>query len=64
MVIETVEYRVNWKTFHPGYSFFIPCHQPNKAKKIVRQTTTRLGFKVYTKSVIYEGVRGLRVWRG
>jgi hypothetical protein len=63
MVIETVEYRINWRSFHPGYSFFIPCHQPNKARKIVRETTNRLGFKVDMKVVIHEGVRGLRVWR-
>lgn len=63
MVIETVEYRINWKAFHPGYSFFIPCHQPYEARKIIRRTTNRLGFKIDTKVVICEGVRGLRVWR-
>jgi hypothetical protein len=63
VVIETVEYSVNWKTFHKGCSFFIPCVNPVAALPTIKETIKRLKMEVVTKVVILEGVRGLRVWR-
>lgn len=63
MRIERVSYRVNWRKFRKGYSFFIPCLDPNKAVKEVLRATDRLKYKVITKAVIRDGIRGLQVWR-
>ena len=63
MLIERVTYRVNWRKFRKGYSFFIPCLDPAKAAREVLRTTSRLKYKVITKAVVKEGVRGLHIWR-
>lgn len=63
MQVEKVSYQINWKKFKKGWSFFIPCLDPNNAKKEVTETTNRFRYKVLTKVVIEEGVRGLRIWR-
>lgn len=63
MRVEKVAYEINWKGFKVGYSFFIPCLNPTKARKEILPVVRRLRYKVVTKVVIEEGVRGLRVWR-
>jgi hypothetical protein len=61
--VEKVQYLINWKGFEKGASFFIPCLDPVKSKKvIVRETCTRK-YTVTTKVVIEDDVRGIRVWR-
>jgi hypothetical protein len=63
MQLEKVNYDINWKTFKRGWSFFLPCLDPVRAKRELLCTTNRLRIKVLTKVVIVEGIRGLRVWR-
>ena len=63
MLVEKVSYRVNWKKFKKGCSFFIPCLNPPVAEKEIRRTTQRLRYNILTKVVIEDGIRGLRVWR-
>lgn len=63
MQVETVKYEINWLNFKVGSSFFIPCLNPRKAKKQILGYTRRLRYKVVTKIVIEDGVRGVRVWR-
>lgn len=63
MQVEKVSYQINWKKFKRGYSFFIPCLDPKSARKEIKEVTDRLKYKILTKAVIEEGVRGLRVWR-
>jgi hypothetical protein len=63
MLVEKVSYRVNWKKFKKGYSFFVPCLDPAAAKKEILRTTQRLRYNILTKVVIEEGIRGLRIWR-
>ena len=63
MEVEKVSYRIDWKQFKRGYSFFIPCLNPKQAKREIRRTTNRLKMDVLMKVVIEEGIRGLRVWR-
>jgi len=63
MVVDGVSYNVNWRKFPIGASFFVPCIHAQQAKEDVRKLTRRLGFKVISKVVIEEGIRGLRVWR-
>jgi hypothetical protein len=63
MQVEKVSYQINWKKFRKGWSFFIPCLNPSKAKKEILETTNRFRYKILTKVVIEEGIKGLRVWR-
>ena len=63
MVIETLSYKINWRNFHKGYSFFVPCIDAAEAKEVVLRTTKRLKFDVVMRVEIQEGVKGLRVWR-
>jgi hypothetical protein len=63
MLVEKVSYQINWKKFKRGFSFFIPCLNPIEAKKEILCTTNRLKYKILSKVVIEEGVRGLRIWR-
>jgi hypothetical protein len=63
MEVESVKYEINWLNFKAGSSFFIPCLNARKAKKKIMDDIRRLRYKVVTKIVIEDGVRGVRVWR-
>jgi hypothetical protein len=63
MLVEKISYNVNWKNFKVGYSIFIPCLDPDIAKKDILRVTKRLKIEVLFKVVIEEGVKGLRIWR-
>ena len=63
MVVDGVTYTVNWRKFCINSSFFVPCIHAYQAKEDVKQISRRLGFKVVSKVVIEDGIRGLRVWR-
>ena len=63
MLVEKVNYDINWRNFKRGYSFFIPCLDPAAARREIKVVTDRFKYKILTKVVIEEGVRGLRIWR-
>lgn len=63
MLIEGVEYRLNWAEFTVGSSFFIPCVDAETAEQALRKKMERLGYAVISKIVIEEGIRGVRIWR-
>ena len=63
MVVERVSYEINWKGFRHGYSIFIPCLHPAGARTEILTVTKRLTLDVITKTVIEDGVQGIRVWR-
>lgn len=63
MRVHGISFNINWEKFGVGYSFFIPCLDPEEARKQVKRTAKRLGFTVKTKVTIEENVKGLRVWR-
>lgn len=63
MLIEGVEYRLNWAEFTVGSSFFIPCVNAETAEQALRKKMERLGYEVISKIVIEEGIRGVRIWR-
>lgn len=63
MKIETVTYRIDWKKFRAGYSFFVPCIDHKEARKTLAKITRRLKIHTVTKVTIEEGIKGLRVWR-
>ena len=63
MMIETVPYKINWRNFQKGYSFFVPCIDVAKAREEIARVTKRLRIEIVTKVVVEDGVKGLRVWR-
>jgi hypothetical protein len=63
MLIETLNYKVNWRKFNTGYSFFVPCIDVPAAREEVSRVTKRLKIKVITQVRVEDGVKGLRVWR-
>ena len=63
LTVEKVQYLINWKGCEKGASFFIPCLNPVKSKKIILKETRKRKYTVTTKVVIEDDVRGIRVWR-
>lgn len=63
MVIDGIEYRINWPEFTVGSSFFVPCIHDEEARPRIEAKMRRLGYRVIIKVVIEDGIRGLRVWR-
>jgi hypothetical protein len=63
MRIEGVVYQINWKGFKRGASFFIPCLNPTAAAEEIEFVTDRLQYEIVTRTVIENGVQGVRVWR-
>jgi len=63
MLIETVAYKIEWKKFRKGYSFFVPCIDTAAARAEIGRIMKRLRMEVVTKVVVEDGIKGLRVWR-
>jgi hypothetical protein len=63
MRINDIDYRVAWKRFKKGTSFFVPCIRLEEGVESVKAVTRRLGYRVAIKIVIEDGIKGLRVWR-
>jgi hypothetical protein len=63
MLVEGVNYDINWRAFRKGTSIFIPCLDPKEAKRTISCVCVRLRINILTKVVICEGIRGLRIWR-
>ena len=63
MKIENVRYEIEWRRFHKGYSFFIPCVDTVEARDVIKRVTDRLRIDIVTKVVVIDGIKGLRVWR-
>jgi hypothetical protein len=63
MLIHGLSFRINWRNFIIGSSFFIPCLDAEEARQQVKRVTKRLGYKVKTQVSIEKGIHGLRVWR-
>lgn len=63
MIIETVTYKINWRNFRKGHSFFVPCIDVAEARETISRVTKRLRMETVSKVVVEDGVKGLRVWR-
>lgn len=63
LTAEKVNYRINWKAFKRGYSFFIPCLDCKEARKEIAAALKPFKFKYVAKTKIEDGIMGLRVWR-
>ena len=56
-------FEIDWAKFRKGYSFFVPCIDPEAARASLATVTKRLKIGVLTRVVVEDGVKGLRVWR-
>ena len=63
MRVNGVNFNIQWAKFKVGWSFFVPCVDTANAKDSVKRVTKRLGYQVQVRTVIEDGIRGLRVWR-
>jgi hypothetical protein len=63
MLIHGLNFRINWRNFIIGSSFFIPCLDAEEARQQVKRVAKRLGYTVKTQVSIEKGIHGLRVWR-
>jgi hypothetical protein len=63
MKVAGVLYQINWRQFKKGHSFFIPCLHCPSATEEIKRVTNRLKYKVVTKCVIENSIRGVRIWR-
>lgn len=63
MLVEGIEYCVDWTKFNYGYSFFVPCINPYRARMAANREAKILKVRMFTKVVVEDGVRGLRIWR-
>ena len=63
MLIHGIDFKINWRNFVVGSSFFIPCLDPEHAREQIHRATKRLKYATKTQIVIEKGIYGLRVWR-
>ena len=63
MKVDGVDYEIDWGRFKVGSSFFLPCIRADNSREQILRITQRFQFKVQTRLVVEEGIRGLRVWR-
>jgi len=63
MQVEGVNYDIDWRKFERGASFFIPCLRQKRARADILVVCQRLRIKILTHYVVFNGVRGLRIWR-
>lgn len=63
MLIEGVDYEIDWGKFPKGSSFFIPCLGTTEASQTILAILKRLNMRTVTKVSIEDGVRGIRIWR-
>jgi len=63
VVIEGIEYEIDWAAFKRGTSFFIPCVDTDKAKQKVQTVLRRIGMRAAYRRSFEDGIVGLRVWR-
>ena len=63
MRVGEIDYDIDWRTFKKGRSMFFPCLDTVEAKRTVMDVCGRLRIKILVKVVIYDGIRGLRIWR-
>ena len=63
MLVQGINFEVDWRKFKKGTSIFIPCLNPRQAIKDIHVTTKRLRVDVIHKITIVDGIRGVRIWR-
>ena len=61
--IHGILFDVQWDKFKPHSSFFIPCLNDKKAKKLLYAECRKQKVQVRIKTVTEDRIRGVRVWR-
>ncbi len=60
--VEGADYFIQYGDFKPGYSFFIPCLDIEKAKTTIEAELKEKDKQGSMLAVIEDGIKGLRVW--
>ena len=63
LVVEGVNYDIDWQEFSKGKSITIPCLDSKKARSAIKKQIEELEMQVIIKDIVEEDVRSLRVWR-
>ena len=61
--IHGIVFDVQWDKFEIYSSFFIPCLNDRKAKKLLYAECRKRRLQVRIKTVTENRIRGIRVWR-
>ena len=54
---------VNWDSFLPNTSVFVPCVDTHTAKQQIKEVCSDFGYETTIKIVVDNGKLGVRVWR-
>jgi hypothetical protein len=63
MILHTLNFVIDWEEFKPYTSFFIPCLDYKKAKKLIKAECDKRGYVVRIYVRIEDGILGVRAWR-
>jgi hypothetical protein len=63
MLTNGTDYQIDWPSFEPGTSIFLPAVDTKAALAAVDKESKRLEFEYVHKIVIEDGIQGIRVWR-
>tara|TARA_R100000995_G_C3478090_1_gene122146 strand:- start:1587 stop:1781 length:195 start_codon:yes stop_codon:yes gene_type:complete len=63
MLTNGTDYQIDWPSFEPGTSIFIPAVDTKSALAAIDKESKRLEFEYVHKIVIEDGIQGIRVWR-
>lgn len=63
MMVEEINYTLDWTRFRKGQSIFIPCLKCVRAREVIAAKAAEIGVRILAKIVITDDVRGLRIWR-
>jgi hypothetical protein len=63
MLTNGTDYQIDWPSFEPGTSIFLPAVDTKAALAAIDKESKRLEFEYVHKIVIEDGIQGIRVWR-
>ena len=63
MLSNGLSYHIQWETFTPGASIFVPAIDAKAAIEAMKKESERLEFEFVHKIVVEDGVKGVRFWR-
>ena len=63
MLTNGTDYQIDWPSFTPGTSIFLPAVDTKAALTAIDKESKRLEFEYVHKIVIEDGIQGIRVWR-
>lgn len=63
MLTNGMDYVIDWPSFKPGSSIFLPVVDTTAALAAIKREAIRLEFQYVCKIVVEDGIKGIRVWR-